>query len=117
LTEDNPLLVTTDDVDSLAPVLIDKIDQAAPSARSVPIPPPAWVSSKSEIAVLARKGRTLRSVWMSTRHTLDLARWGAAVSELRKVLRMAKSEFVVNHLSAIDRNKEHVKDNLFTGFL
>jgi len=28
---------------------------------------------------------------MRTRHTLDLARWRAAVSELRKVLRMAKS--------------------------
>jgi len=89
LTEDSPLLVTTDDVDSFALFLVDKIHQAAPHARSVPIPAP---SSKSEIAVLARKCRTLLRVWMRTRHSLDLARWRAAMSELRKVLRMVKSE-------------------------
>jgi len=91
LTEDNLLLVITDDVDFIAQVLIDEIHQAAPPARSVSIPPPTWAFSKPEIAVLTRKGRTLRCVWMRTRHTLDLARWRAAVSELRKVLRMAKS--------------------------
>jgi len=74
LTEDNPLLVTTDDVDSFAQVLVDNIHQAAPPARSVPIPPPTRASSKPEIAVLARKARTLRRVWMRTRHTLDLAK-------------------------------------------
>jgi len=38
---------------------------------------------------------------------MDLERLSAAVSKLGKVLRMAKSEFFVNHLSAIDPNQDH----------
>jgi len=85
LTEDNPSLVPTDDVDSYGQVLVDKIHPAAPPARSVPIPPRIWASWKPVIAALARKGRTLRRVRMRTRHTLDLARWRAVELELRKV--------------------------------